>query len=168
VQLVKQAFDWQRKPLQLTGELGLHVPCPLQTNFGITDPVPLHMGVVPQTVLVAYRLQAPEPLHPEPFDPQLAAPMSGQSPRGSCELGTGMQELPELSQVWQVPVQSTVQQNPLLQAPCWQSPLFWQRSPNMPAGCPPVPPFCPAAPPAMPPPPLLPVPPSPPVPALPP
>jgi len=53
VQLVKQAFDWQRKPLQLTGEPGLHLPWPLQTDFGITAPVLLHTGAASQTVLVA-------------------------------------------------------------------------------------------------------------------
>ena len=76
--------------------------------------------------------------------------MSGQSTAGSCPVTTLVQLLPELSQVWQVPVQSTLQQKPLLQLPCWQSALLWQRSPNMPVGsvprcrrsAPPAPPAC--------------------------
>jgi hypothetical protein len=58
-------------------------------------------------------MHAPEPLHPCPLEPQLAAPASGQSPRGSCRFATETQALPELSQVWQVPEHFTVQQNPL-------------------------------------------------------
>ena len=52
----------------------------------VTAPVPLHIGAGSQTVSASQRLQAPAPLHPVPLGPQLAACMSGQSPRGSCAL----------------------------------------------------------------------------------
>ena len=53
VQLVRQAFAWQRKPLQLTGAFGLHRPCPSQDDPLITEAVPEQVVELPHLLPAA-------------------------------------------------------------------------------------------------------------------
>jgi hypothetical protein len=53
VQLVKQAFDWQRKPLQLTGAFATHRPCPSQDDPLISEAVPEQVVELPHLLPAA-------------------------------------------------------------------------------------------------------------------
>jgi hypothetical protein len=90
------------------------VPVPLQVRAGVSvDPVQL---AATHTVPVAYRRQAPLPLH-WPSVPQAAAPLSVHWFSGSWPFGTlvHVPTVPVSEHDWQVPVQAALQHTPCAQ-----------------------------------------------------
>jgi hypothetical protein len=106
------AHDW--------GRVAPQAPLPSQRPANVSVE-PLHPGLE-QVTPATYFSQAPAPSQ-NPSVPQLAAPWSWQSLRGSVPTSAGMQvpTAPGAAQVWQGPAQSVVQQNPSAQFPVVQS-----------------------------------------------
>jgi hypothetical protein len=134
-----------------------HAPSPSQRAACVTVEPP--QDGARQIVPAAYTAQVPVPSQ-KPVRPQLAAPSSGQSLRGSAPTGMFAQvpTLPSIAHDWQRPEQSEWQQTPSEQKPLLHAPSVVHAPPASisAASCPPA-----AAPPCPPPPPPLPPPPNP-------
>ena len=123
------APDTQRNGVQSCSPGGLHVPTPSQVP-AVLRRSPAHDGSE-HTVSAAYFAHAPKPSH-APVCPQLVAPMSLQTLRGSglpASMGQHVPKRPVWLHVWHGPWHESAQQTPSVQKPESHSSFFEQLMP---------------------------------------